>query len=87
MLGLKSTVVGLIGATVLKVGYDVLFPTGFTFDSFLNTDLLSANFWFIIIIFAVMLFLLLYKKLNPILIILLSAGAGIVAGYTGLISV
>lgn len=87
MLGLKSTVVGLIGATVLNVGYDVLFPNGFSFEGFLGTELLSANFWFIIILFALMLFLLLYKKLNPILIIVLSAGAGIVAGYTGLITV
>jgi len=87
MLGLKSTVVGLIGATVLKVGYDVLFPNGFTFEGFFHTELLSANFWFIIVVFALMLFLLLYKKLNPILIILLSAGAGIAAGYAGIISV
>lgn len=87
MLGLKSTVVGLIGATVLKVGYDVLFPNGFTFDGFFKVELLSANFWFIIVVFTVMLFLLLYKKLNPILIIVLSAAAGIIAGYTGLISV
>ena len=87
MLGLKSTVVGLIGATVLKVGYDVLFPTGFTLEGFFRTELLSANFWFIIVVFAVMLFLLLYKKLNPILVILLSAAAGVIAGYTGLISV
>ena len=87
MLGLKSTVVGLIGATVLKVGYDVLFPVGFSADSFFKTELVSGNFWFIIVIFGVMLFLLLYKKLNPILVILMSAGAGIIAGYTGIISV
>ncbi len=86
MLGLKSTVVGLIGATVLKVGYEVLFPLGFSFENF-GTELLTGNFWFIIVVFAVMLFLLLYKKLNPILIIVLSAAAGILAGYTGLISV
>ena len=87
MLGLKSTVVGLIGATILKVGYDVLFPKGFTFDSFVGTDLVSANFWFILIVFGLMLFLLLYKKLNPILIIALSAGVGIAAGYAGVIAV
>ena len=86
MLGLKSTVVGLVGATVLKVGYEVLFPLGFSFENF-GTELLTGNFWFIIVVFAVMLFLLLYKKLNPILIIVLSAAAGILAGYTGLISV
>ncbi len=87
MLGLKSTVVGLIGATVLKVGYDLLFPEGFSVDRFFGTELLSGNFWFILVVFGVMLFLLLYKKLNPILIIGLSAGAGILAGYTGIISV
>lgn len=86
MLGLKSTVVGLIGATVLKVGYEVLFPLGFSFEN-LGAELLTGNFWFIIVVFTVMLFLLLYKKLNPILIIVLSAAAGILAGYTGLISV
>ncbi len=86
MLGLKSTVVGLIGATVLSVGRDLLFEDEISFEA-LGANIASANFWFIIIVFAVMLFLLLYKKLNPILIILLSAGAGIVAGYTGIITV
>lgn len=87
MLGLKSTVVGLIGATVLTVGYTVLFPNGFELSTVAGEVLSTAEFWFIIAVFAVMLFLLLCKKLNPILIILLSAGAGIAAGYSGLISV
>lgn len=87
MLGLKSTVVGLIAATVLSVGYSVLFPKGFDLDTVAPDVLSTANFWFIIVVFAVMLFLLLYKKLNPILIILLSAGAGIAAGYAGIITV
>ena len=87
MLGLKSTVVGLIDATVLKVGYDVLLPNGFDPGTVIGDTVFSSNFWFIIAVFAVMLFLLLYKKLNPILIIAISAGAGIIAGYTGLISV
>ena len=87
MLGLKSTVVGLIAATVLTVGMDVLFPMGFSLGEFASRELSSANFWFIIAVFAVMLFLLLYKKLNPILIIVISAGVGIAAGYAGLITV
>lgn len=87
MLGLKSTVVGLIGATVLSVGYTVLFPNGFDFGTVVTDTLSTANFWFILVVFAVMLFLLLYKKLNPILIILISAAAGVAAGYSGLISV
>ena len=82
MLGLKSTVVGLIGATVLTLGVAILFPEG------INTAALtSANLCVSLGIFAVALFLLLYKKLDPIIIIVLSAAVGIVLGYTGVISV
>ena len=86
MLGLKSTVVGLIAATVLTVGYSVLFPAGF-FIREVGTYISSANFWFILAVFGAMLFLLLYKKMNPILVIVISAALGIIAGYTGLITV
>ncbi len=82
MLGLKSTVVGLIGATVLSVGQEIFFFEG------INTAVFrSANLYVSLGIFAVALFLLLYKKLNPILIIVLSAAAGILFGYTGVITV
>lgn len=82
MLGLKATVVGLIAATVLRVGIEIFFSEG------INTTVLrSANFYVSLGIFAVALFLLLYKKLNPILIILGSAAVGIIFGYTGVISV
>jgi len=86
MLGLKSTVVGLIAATVLTVGFSVLFPAGFSLDA-VGGYLASANLWFILIVFAVMLFLLMYKKLNPILVIVISAVLGIGAGYAGIITV
>ena len=86
MLGLKSTVVGLIAATVLTVGFSVLFPSGFLFREVVSY-LSSANFWFILAVFGAMLFLLLYKKMNPILVIVISAALGVVAGYTGLITV
>jgi chromate transporter len=82
MLGLKSTVVGLIAATVLSVGMEVFFSAGIKIEVFQ-----TANFYVSLIIFAVALFLLLYKKINPILIIGGSAVVGIVAGYTGLIHV
>ncbi len=82
MLGLKSTVVGLIGATVLSVGIEIFFSEGINFDV-----LKTANFYVSLGIFAVSLFLLLYKKLNPILIIALSAAAGIAFGYAGIIKV
>ena len=87
MLGLKSTVVGLIAATVISVGCSVLFPLGFDLDSLVPNVLSTGNFWFVITVFAAMLFLLLYKKLNPILVILISAALGIGAGYSGLITV
>ena len=86
MLGLKSTVVGLIAATVLTVGFSVLFPNGFSLSD-AGSYLASANLWFILIVFAAMLFLLLYKKLNPILVIVISAALGIGAGYTGIITI
>ena len=86
MLGLKSTVVGLIAATVLTVGFSVLFPDGFTLDA-VGSYLASANLWFILIVFALMLFLLLHKKLNPILVIAISAALGVGAGYAGMINV
>ncbi|MBQ6336749.1 MAG: chromate transporter [Ruminococcus sp.] len=82
MLGLKSTVVGLIAATVLSVGKEVFFSGGISAQVFT-----TANFYVSLVIFAVALFLLLYKKLNPILIIAGSAAVGILAGYTGLIQV
>lgn len=82
MLGLKSTVVGLIAATVLSVGIEVFFSGGIKIDT-----LLSANFYVSLTIFAASLFLLLYKKLNPILMIVISAAAGVAVGYAGLINV
>lgn len=82
MLGLKATVVGLIGATVLSVGQEIFF-----FDGINTVVFQSANLYVSLGIFAVALFLLLYKKLNPILIIVLSAAAGILFGYTGVITV
>ena len=82
MLGLKSTVVGLIAATVLTVGKEIFFSGG------INTAVLTtANFYVSLGIFVLALFLLLYKKLNPILIIAGSAVIGIILGYTGVIKV
>ncbi|WP_407385045.1 chromate transporter [Ruminococcus sp.] len=82
MLGLKSTVVGLIAATVLSVGKTVFFPDG------MNTAVFqSAEFYVSLGIFAAALFLLLVKKLSPILIIAGSAVIGILFGYTGVIKV
>lgn len=80
MFGLKSTVVGLIGAAVISIAIEVFFANGFT-----ATVFSTSTFWFSLFVFAVMLFLLLYKKLSPIIIVLFSAVLGIVAGYVGII--
>lgn len=80
MFGLKSTVVGLIGATVISIGAEVFFANGINSDVFT-----SSAFYFSLITFAIMLFLLLFKKYNPIIIVVLSAVLGIIAGYCGIL--
>ena len=71
MTGLRPTVVGLIAAAFLSIGKDVFFPNGFLVDV---SFLVSAG------IFAVMA-VLAFRKKHPILLILLSAGIGVAAGY------
>lgn len=78
MSGLKPAVVGLIASTVLSIGKTVLFSAGVTAAVFTQ-----AAFYVSVIIFAVMA-VLAFKKVHPILIICLSALAGIAAGYLGL---
>ncbi len=80
MFGLKSAVVGLIAAAVISIAIEVFFAEGFTTDV-----VLSSTFWFSAFVFAVMSFLLLYKKFSPIVIVAISAALGIVAGYVGII--
>lgn len=75
MSGLKPAVVGLIGAAVLSIAGTVLFPNGISTAVFS-----SLNFYISLAIFAVMA-LLAFKKVHPILIIALSAVAGIAVGY------
>lgn len=76
MCGLKPAVVGLIGAAVLSTGKTVFFPEGI--KSAFDTD--ATSLVISIVIFALMLLLSL-KKIHPIIIIILSAGIGIAAGY------
>lgn len=78
MSGLKPVVIGLISAAVVSVGKTVFFP-----DSVTLSVLASYTFIFSALLFAVMLFLSIKKKMNPIYLILISAAAGIGAGYIG----
>ena len=68
MSGLKPAVIGMIGTAVLSIGKTVFAQPGM---------LLSAG------IFAVMA-VLAFKKVHPMIIICISAAAGILAGILGL---
>lgn len=75
MSGLKPAVVGLIGKAVLGVVITVFFSNEITLALF--TD---AKFYVSLALFAVMT-VLAFKKVHPIIIVCLSAVAGIAAGY------
>ena len=77
MTGLKPAVVGLIANAVLNVLMTVFFPLGSSIAVFTG-----VSFYIYVGIFAVML-LLAFKKVHPIIIVLLSAGIGIAVGYLG----
>lgn len=75
MSGLKPAVIGSIATAVLSTGITVFFPTGIKLE-------VMGTFAFItsVIIFVSMLILAL-KKVHPIIIIGISAAAGIAYGY------
>ncbi len=75
MTGLKSSVVGLIGAAVLSIAATALWPQGFAVTLFSTLE-----FWISAGIFAVCC-LLAFRKVHPILIVCLSAACGIGAGF------
>ena len=66
MTGLKPAVIGLIGASVLSIGKTVFVENGFSFVSLVLFLSMSV---------------LAFKKVHPIIIILISAIIGIGAGY------
>ena len=76
MSGLKPAVVGLIGAAILSVVAEVLFPAGLSVATFLSPD-----FYVSLGIFALTCTLAFWKKVHPIWLILLSAALGIGWGY------
>ena len=75
MAGLKPAVVGLNGAAFISVAGTVFFPAGLDVAAFS-----SVSFWVFVGLFALTT-VLAFKKIHPILIILLSAVVGIAAGY------
>lgn len=75
MTGLKPAVIGLIASAIVSMGNTVLFAGNFNLNVFSE-----LQFYISILIFAVMT-LLSFKKVHPILIVCLSAIAGIGVGY------
>ena len=76
MSGLKPAVVGLIGAAILSVVAEVLFPAGLTIAA-LGDPAMYVSLG----IFALTVTLAFWKKVHPIWLILLSAVLGIAWGY------
>ena len=76
MTGLRPAVVGLIGAAVISIMMTNLFKGQFSTDFFSR-----PAFYCSIAITALMTFLS-FKKLHPILLIVISAALGILVGYT-----
>ena len=74
MSGLKPAVIGLILSAILSVGKTVLFPDGFNTAIFQNTEI-----YLTLGIFAIS-FVLIFKKVHPVFVIILSAILGIAAG-------
>lgn len=76
MSGLKPAVIGLIGAAVLSIGQTVFFPDGLDFGVF------SGLPFYVSLVIFVGMAVLAFKKIHPIVLIGISAGLGILAGYT-----
>lgn len=75
MSGLKPAVIGLIGAAVISIG-----ETVFVAEKAIGEIFADIQTYISAAIFAVML-VLAFKKVHPIIIILISAAVGIIVGY------
>jgi len=75
MSGLRPAVIGLIGAAVVSVGTTVFFPSGISIQNMITYSFITS-----LIIFILML-ILVFRKMHPIIIILISAVLGIGCGY------
>ncbi len=75
MTGLRPAVIGLIGSALVSMILTVFLPNGFDFGGIVISDLLVS------LGIAVVMTILVFKKVHPIIIIALSAVAGIIAGY------
>lgn len=74
MSGLKPAVIGLIASAVIKVGKTVFLPGGVEAFAFDASFFVSAGIFALMSVCA-------FKKVHPILVIVISAALGIGAGY------
>ena len=77
LTGLRPVVIGLIASAIIKLGAGVFFPMGIENISLAALD---YSFFCSVGIFALIVFLA-FKKVSPILLILISASLGIALGY------
>ncbi len=75
MSGLKPAVIGLIAAALLSLGRTVFFPDG------LSGAVLTTPAFLVSLGIFILTAVLAFKKVHPILLVLLSAALGIGAGY------
>ena len=75
MTGLRPAVIGLIGSALVSMIITVFLPNGFDFGGIVLSDLLVS------LAIAVVMTILVFKKVHPIVIIAISAVAGIAAGF------
>lgn len=75
MTGLKPAVVGLISNAIISIALSVFFPAGIALSVFKTAGVyVSLGICAVCTVLA-------FKKVHPIIIILISAAAGIVTGY------
>ncbi len=75
MSGLRPAVIGMIGSAALSISAEVFFPSKITLDYLASYSFIST-----VIIFIISL-IMIFKKINPIIIIVTSAVLGIASGY------
>lgn len=75
MSGLRPAVIGMIGSAALSIASEVFFPANFDFP-----DLISYPFYSTILIFVICL-IMVFKKVSPIIVVVVAAALGIASGY------
>lgn len=76
LTGLRPVVVGLIASAIISLGMGVFFPNGLSLAAFGYSFICSVAIFALVVVLA-------FKKVSPILLIMISAVLGIATGYLG----